>query len=84
MFCSSLALRGLFFGVFFREMTPDHAAADRTHDGVMARVMSGHAAHDRAFDTAGGVGGSGSGQPDESGRDEQGITVIELHCLPME
>ncbi len=54
-----LTLRGLPLGfllsVLLREVPADHAATDRTNDGVVSRVMSSDSAHDRAFEAAGGV-----------------------------
>lgn len=56
-----LLLRDPFFLVLLRFVMADDAAADCPYDGVVARIVTGNAAHDRAFHAAGGVCGSGCG-----------------------
>ncbi len=51
-----IVLRGALFSAFFsRHVMADDAAADRAHDGMVARIVAGDAAHDRAFHAAFGV-----------------------------
>lgn len=44
--------------MLLREVVSDDTPTDSARDGVMPRVMTGHAADDRAFQTTCGIGGS--------------------------
>lgn len=48
-------LCGLLLRTLFRNVMSHDAAADRSNDRVVACIMSGYSAHDRAFQAAGGV-----------------------------
>jgi len=48
-------------------MVPNDASGRRTHHGMMARNMSGHAADHRALDAAFGRGDAGSGAETDNG-----------------
>ena len=67
-----LALRGQLVRVLFRKMTAHDAAADRADYRVMARVVAGDAAHQRALETPLGLGGGrrGGGRQRQSGGGE--------------
>ncbi len=56
MFCGS------FLRMLFRNVMPHDAAANGPGNGVVARIMSGYAADDSAFQAAGGLCGPGCRQ----------------------
>ncbi|PYE28141.1 hypothetical protein C7410_101473 [Paraburkholderia silvatlantica] len=56
MFC------GPFLRMLFRNVMPHDAAANGPGNGVVARIMSGYAADDSAFQAAGGMCGPGCRQ----------------------
>lgn len=82
MFHRGLPLRGLFLRVFFRHVMADHAAAHRADYGMMSRVMAGNAAHDRAFQTACGVGRSGGRERKRSEDGSQCDSMMMFHGVP--
>jgi len=45
--------------MLFRNVMSHDAAANGASHGVVARIMSGYATHDSAFEAAGGMCGSG-------------------------
>ena len=55
-------LCGPFLRILLRNVMAHDAPADGANNGVVARVMSGYATHDSAFQAAGGVCCSGCRQ----------------------
>lgn len=51
-------LLGGLLGMLLGDMPPDDATADRTHHRVVSCIVSGHAAHHRAFETSRGIRGA--------------------------
>jgi hypothetical protein len=79
-------LGGPFLRMLLCNVTPDNAAADGSDDRVVARVMSGYAAHDGAFQAAGGIGCSSCHESKRGGGNEHpdSVSVIKAHggiCL---
>ncbi len=62
MLADGLMLRGPFLRMLRGNVMSDDAAADCTHDCVVARVVSGDTAHDCAFQAAGRICCSGCRQ----------------------
>lgn len=56
MFC------GPIFRMLFRNVMSHDAAANGSSNGVVARIMTGYATYDSAFEAAGGMCGSGGRQ----------------------
>lgn len=77
-----IMLRGSpFFGLLLRQVMADDAAADRAHDGMVARVVTGYTAHDCAFYAAGGVCAAGRRQTEGGGSNEQTDFLMVFHDL---
>lgn len=62
MLTDGLTLRGPFLRMLRGNVMSDDAAADCTHDRMMARIVAGDTAHDGAFQAAGGICCSGCRQ----------------------
>lgn len=70
MLVNVLPLRCAFLGLLLCHVMANHTAANRPDDGMVTRVMSGHAANYCAFEAASGVSRSGCGQTQSCGGEQ--------------
>lgn len=72
-------LLGLFLRVLFGKVPADEATTYGSNHGMMAGVMTGDAANDRALDATGGVGRSDRGERQRGAQeDKPGATCFHV------
>lgn len=76
-----LMLCGPLLRMLLRNVVADYATANRANNGMMARVVTCHAAHHGALQAAGGIGGSGCRESQCGSRSKHGNSVFKVHDL---